>query len=77
MVYVLTYDFPHKKTQYLLFKLKLKDYNVTVIGTPWVERKNFTQNSDQYPKSFPPKIEILLGIIKDGRNIIQTKTTPL
>ena len=42
MVYVLTYDFPHKKTQDLLFKLKLKDYNVTVIGTPWVERKNFT-----------------------------------
>ena len=42
MVYVLTYDFPHKKTQDLLFKLKLKDYDVTVIGTPWVERKNFT-----------------------------------
>ena len=42
MIYVLTYDFPHKKTQDLLFKLKLKDYNVTVIGTPWVERKNFT-----------------------------------
>ena len=42
MIYVLTYDFPHKKTQDLLFKLKIKGYNVTVIGTPWVKRKNFT-----------------------------------
>ena len=42
MVYVLTYDFPHKKTQDLLFKLKIKGYNVTVVATPWVKRKNFT-----------------------------------
>ena len=42
MLYVLTYDFPHKKTQDLLFKLKLKNYtDVTVIATPWVKRKNF------------------------------------
>ena len=41
-IYVLTYDFPHKKTQDLLFKLKMKQYNVTVIGTPWVDRKQFT-----------------------------------
>ena len=42
MVYVLTYDFPHKKTQDLLFKLKIKDYQVTVIALPWVDRKNFS-----------------------------------
>lgn len=42
MVYVLTYDFSHKKTQDLLFKLKIKGYNVTVVATPWVKRKNFT-----------------------------------
>ena len=42
MLYVLTYDFPHKKTQDLLVKLKLKNYtDVTVIATPWVKRKNF------------------------------------
>ena len=40
-VCVLTYDFPHKRTQDLLFKLKTKDYNVKVFGTPWKERKNF------------------------------------
>jgi hypothetical protein len=42
-----------------------------------VERKNFKQNLDQCPSNFPPKIVILFGIIKDGKNKIQTKTTPL
>jgi len=42
MVYVLTYDYPHRKTQDLLFKLKLKDYEVSVIALPWIDRKNFS-----------------------------------
>ena len=43
MIYVLTYDYPHRKTQDLLFKLKLKGYDkITVLSTPWEERKNFT-----------------------------------
>jgi phosphoribosylglycinamide formyltransferase-1 len=42
MIYVLTYDFPHKKTQDLLFKLKIRNHtDVTVVATPWVARKNF------------------------------------
>ena len=42
MVHVLTYDYPHKKTQDLLFKLKSRGYtDITVVGTPWVKRKNF------------------------------------
>lgn len=39
---ILTYDFPHRKTQDLLFRLAAsgqKDF--WVIATPWVERKNF------------------------------------
>ena len=42
-----------------------------------VERKNFKQNLDQCPSNFPPKIVIFFGIIKDGKNKIQTKITPL
>jgi len=58
MIQVLTYDFPHKKTQDLLFKLKLRGYkDVLVVATPWVQRKNFTpliphrflQAEDIYP----------------------------
>lgn len=42
MIYVLTYNHPHKKTQDLLLKMKLKNYsNIHVVSTPWVERKNF------------------------------------
>ena len=43
MLYVLTYNAPHRKTQDLLFRLKAKGYdNVTVLATPWKQRKNFT-----------------------------------
>tara|TARA_Y100001970_G_C14225347_1_gene855294 strand:+ start:777 stop:1445 length:669 start_codon:yes stop_codon:yes gene_type:complete len=42
MIYVLTYNAPHKKTQDLLFRLKMKGYdNVSVFATPWQKRKNF------------------------------------
>ena len=41
MINVLTYNYPHKKTQYLLFRLIAKDYrNVSVFSTPWIERKS-------------------------------------
>ena len=42
MIYVLTYDSIHKKTQDILIRLKLNGYNnVTVLATPWIKRKNF------------------------------------
>jgi len=42
MIYVLTYNAPHRKTQDLLLRLYLKGCNnVVVLATPWVERKNF------------------------------------
>ena len=43
MINVLTYNAPHKKTQDLLFRLKLKGYDdVNVLATPWEFRKNFS-----------------------------------
>tara|TARA_Y100001970_G_C14156683_1_gene815993 strand:- start:596 stop:1261 length:666 start_codon:yes stop_codon:yes gene_type:complete len=42
MINVITYNAPHRKTQDLLFRLKIKGYNdVNVMATPWQERKNF------------------------------------
>ena len=42
MLYILTYNHPHRKTQDLLLKLRAKGYNkVTVLSTPWEDRKNF------------------------------------
>ena len=42
MIYVLTYNAPHRKTQDLLFRLKANGYNdINVLATPWEERKNF------------------------------------
>ena len=41
-MYVLTYNAPHRKTQDLLFRLKMKGYdNVVVLAVPWINRKNF------------------------------------
>ena len=43
MIKVLTYNVPHRKTQDLLFRLKLRGYdNVQVFATPWVDRKIFS-----------------------------------
>ena len=42
MIYVLTYNAPHRKTQDLLFRLKAYGYNdVSIIATPWKKIKNF------------------------------------
>ena len=42
MIFVLTYDAPHRKTQDLLLKLKVRGYNdVQVLATPWESRENF------------------------------------
>ena len=42
MIYVLTYNAPHKKTQDLLFRLTAKGYNnIVVLATPWVVRNNY------------------------------------
>ena len=41
-MYVLTYNAPHRKTQDLLFRLKMKGYdNVVVLAVPGINRKNF------------------------------------
>jgi len=42
MISVLTYNAPHRKTQDLLYMLKLSGYDdVTVFAIPWQERENF------------------------------------
>ena len=41
MIYLLTYDHPHRKTQDLLYHLKVAGVNLHVIATAWEERKNF------------------------------------
>ena len=42
MIKVLTYNAPHRKTQDLLFRLKVRGYDdISVLATPWKERKNF------------------------------------
>ena len=42
MIYVLTYNAPHRKTQDLLSRLKMRGYDeISVLATPWKERKNF------------------------------------
>ena len=65
MIFVLTYNHPHKKTQDLLFKLQLQDYDeITVVSTPWVKRKNFvplipygiSSPIDIYPKDLCKKL---------------------
>ncbi|MCS6905567.1 MAG: formyltransferase family protein [Bacteroidia bacterium] len=40
-IVVLTYDAPHRKTQDLLFRLKIKKQFPVVVGLPWQVRKNF------------------------------------
>lgn len=42
MIGIITYDFPHRKTQDLISQLVLKGHkNLQVIATPFVDRKNF------------------------------------
>ena len=53
MIYVITYDYPHRKTQDLLFRLLAKNYkNIAVFSTPWVERKNFVPFIPHRPFEF-------------------------
>ena len=53
MINVITYDFPHRKTQDLLFRLLAKNYkNIAVFSTPWVERKNFVPFIPHRPFEF-------------------------
>ena len=53
MINVLTYNYPHKKTQDLLFRLIAKDYrDVSVFSTPWIERKNFIPHVPHRPFEF-------------------------
>ena len=42
MIAILTYDFPHKKTQDILLRCKSLGYSeIKVIASPWVSRKSF------------------------------------
>lgn len=42
MIGIITYDFPHRKTQDLIARLIFNGYNnLIVFATPYVERKNF------------------------------------
>ena len=53
MIYIITYDYPHRKTQDLLFRLLAKNYkNIAVFSTPWVERKNFVPLIPHRPFEF-------------------------
>ena len=52
-VNVLTYNQPHRKTQDLLLRLKIKGYeDINVLATPGVERKNYTPLIPH--RNFPP-----------------------
>ena len=53
MIFVITYNYPHRKTQDLLFRLLAKDFNnVEVFSTPWSERKNFVPFMPHRPFEF-------------------------
>ena len=42
MIGIITYDFPHKKTQDLISNLLIKGYkDLLVLATPFVERENY------------------------------------
>lgn len=54
MIYILTYDHPHRKTQDLVFRLMCsnKDENgLTLAGLPWEDRKN---HKPLYNTKLPP-----------------------
>jgi len=42
MIGIITYDFPHRKTQDLISQLIFKGYkDLVIVATPYIERKNF------------------------------------
>jgi hypothetical protein len=53
MVYLLTYDHPHRKTQDLLFRFKMAGVDLHVLATPWIERKNFVPLFKVKPDDLP------------------------
>ena len=60
MICVLTYDAPHRKTQDLLWRLKLHGYDyVAVVGSPWVERKQHLPLVGHRPGSHGWPVEAL------------------
>ena len=65
MIGVLTYNYPHRKTQDLLYMLKLYGQReVTVYATPWVERDNFKPLYQHRPEAhapYPDKVARALG----------------
>lgn len=53
MLYLLTYDHPHRKTQDLLYQLKIAGIEPHVLVTPWEERKNFKPLFKTKPEPYP------------------------
>jgi hypothetical protein len=61
MISVLTYNAPHQKTQDLLFRLLSLGYKekITVIATPWIEKKSFKpifKHRPNHPIPISPEI---------------------
>ena len=71
MIYVITYNFFHRKTQDLLIDLFIKGYeNISVIAIPWIKRKNFSPLIPH--RNFPAKdISLKLLCKKLNYNILK------
>lgn len=73
IVYILTYDKPHRKTQDVVQRLRavIPDNNLRLTVLPWVDRKN---HKPLYPTKLPPaKIEVhqlglKMGKLRDVRS---------
>lgn len=63
-LHVLTYDHPHRKTQDLLYRLKLAGFAVSVCALRWQERRN---HQPLFGLGLPPPLDIephrLCGIL--------------
>lgn len=52
---IITYDAPHRKTQDLLSRLKMYGYHdITLIATPWIQRKVFQPIYSHRPSNSVP-----------------------
>jgi len=59
MIYLITYDHPHRKTQDLLYQFKIAGVDLHVLAMPWIERKNFAPLFKIKPDDHPWYPEII------------------
>ena len=59
MIYLLTYDHPHRKTQDLLYQFKVVGVDLCVLIFPWQERKNFKPLFQIKPDPIPWKPDVI------------------